>query len=307
MISIITPVFNAEKYLPRCLDSILAQTCQDWELLLINDGSTDGSARICDDYASRDARMRVYNKENGGVASARQWGIEQARGEYSIHIDSDDWVEPQMLEDMLGYARNQDLDIVIADYYMDKAGSSRRMPQVYQSASCLRDLLTGRLHGSLCNKLIRHELYRKHNITFVPGVDLCEDLLICIRLFQLPIRVATIGQGYYHYMHNGVSSMAKRYDMRMYDARRKYIGAVTEYLPPNMWGVVADINRQNELTAMLQGVRNAREVRLSGLRLTQSQLLSKGIGLEGRLFVLFYMLGLTPLCEFMQKHHLIRV
>lgn len=307
MISIITTVYNTEKYLPRCLDSILVQTCQDWELLLINDGSTDHSAEICDDYASRDARIRVYNKENGGVASARQLGIEQAQGEYSIHIDSDDWIEPQMLEDMLQTATTQRADVVVADFYKDREGLSQLVSHNFRAESAVADLLNGAFQGFLWNKLIRHDLYREHHISFLPGVNLCEDLLICIRLFQLPIRVAALDKAYYHYMHNGVGSMAKRYDARMYEARRRYIDAVAEYVPRDMWPIVADINRQNELTAMLQGVRTAREVHHSGVRMTRSQLLSKGIGVEGRLFVLFYMLGLTPLCKFMQRHHLIRV
>lgn len=307
MISIITPVYNAEKYLPRCLDSILAQTYEDWELLLINDGSTDGSARICEEYASRDARIRLYDKENGGVASVRQLGIEQARGEYSIHIDSDDWVEPQMLEDMLGYAKNQNLDIVIADYYMDKAGNSRLMQQTYRQDSCIQDLLAGRLHGSLCNKLIRHELYQKYNISFVPGINLCEDLLICIRLFQLPIKIASIGSAYYHYMHNGVSSMAKKYDKRMYEAINLFFEEARNYTSAQYRGIIQERLSYNELIALLQGVKSVNEAYKEGVRISAKHLFARSIGIEGRVFVLFYLLGLVYFCELMVKHQIIRV
>ena len=91
-ISIIIPVYKAEKYINRCVDSILAQTFTDWELLLINDGSPDNSSSICDLYAARDSRIKVFHKENGGVSSARNLGLEKATGEWITFVDSDDWI-----------------------------------------------------------------------------------------------------------------------------------------------------------------------------------------------------------------------
>ena len=129
MISIITPVYNTSKYLRRCLDSILAQTYQDWELLLIDDGSTDGSDTICDDYAKSDSRIRVFHKPNDGVASVRQLGVVEAQGEYSIHIDSDDWIEPEMLEALFDEAKRTDADIVVADYYHEFVDKTVYRPQ----------------------------------------------------------------------------------------------------------------------------------------------------------------------------------
>ena len=98
MISIITPVFQSERYLEKLINSILNQTYHDWELLLIDDGSTDGSAEICDCYARKDKRIRVFHKANGGVASARNQAMDMATGEYLAFADSDDWVEPCWLE-----------------------------------------------------------------------------------------------------------------------------------------------------------------------------------------------------------------
>ena len=97
MISIITPVYNAEKYLRCCIDSIIAQTFTDFELLLIDDGSKDKSGAICDEYAAKDARIRVFHKENGGVSSARNLGLDNAKGEWITFIDSDDWVKQDYL------------------------------------------------------------------------------------------------------------------------------------------------------------------------------------------------------------------
>ena len=99
-ISIIVPVYKAENYIHRCIKSLLSQTFTDFEILLINDGSPDKSGEICDEYAKSDKRIRVFHKENGGVSSARQCGIDNARGEYTIHVDPDDWVDPRMLEEL---------------------------------------------------------------------------------------------------------------------------------------------------------------------------------------------------------------
>ena len=92
-ISVIIPVYNAEKYLYRCIDSVLVQTFTNWELLLIDDGSKDSSGVICDEYAAKDARVRVFHKENGGVSSARNLGLDNARGEWVAFVDSDDYIE----------------------------------------------------------------------------------------------------------------------------------------------------------------------------------------------------------------------
>lgn len=109
-ISVIVPVYNAEKYLCRCVDSILAQTFQNFELLLIDDGSYDSSARICDDYVSKDSRIKVYHKKNGGVSSARNLGIANAQGEWICFVDSDDWLDKDFLE---GFDCNKSSDLLI--------------------------------------------------------------------------------------------------------------------------------------------------------------------------------------------------
>lgn len=100
-ISVIVPVYNAERYLHRCVDSILSQTFSNFELLLINDGSKDSSGAICDEYAAKDPRVRVFHKENGGVSSARNLGLDNACGEWIAFVDSDDWISENYLESML--------------------------------------------------------------------------------------------------------------------------------------------------------------------------------------------------------------
>ena len=120
IIRIIIPVYKAEGHLHRCVDSILAQSFTDFELLLVDDGSPDGSGKICDEYAAKDSRVKVLHKQNGGVSSARQTGIENAAGEYTIHADPDDWIEPTMLEELYNKATEEDADMVMCDYFFDE-------------------------------------------------------------------------------------------------------------------------------------------------------------------------------------------
>lgn len=117
LISIIVPVYNTEQYLRRCIDSVLAQTYKDFELLLIDDGSKDSSGAICDEYAAKDARVRVFHKENGGVSDTRNYGLDLAQGKYLMFLDSDDfWLRNDVLEMLIGKAEENDLDIIRGEY-----------------------------------------------------------------------------------------------------------------------------------------------------------------------------------------------
>ena len=139
LVSVIVPVYKAEAYLHKCVDSLLAQTMTDFEVLLIDDGSPDRSGAICDEYAAKDSRIRVFHKENGGVASARQVGIENVRGEYTIHADPDDWVEPTMLEELYAKAKEDDADMVICDYYINIKSRQKYHSQeipIFNSENC---------------------------------------------------------------------------------------------------------------------------------------------------------------------------
>ena len=116
LISVIVPVYNVEQYLPKCIDSILAQTYENLEIILVEDGTKDSSGVICDEYAAKDARIRVIHKENGGLSSARNAGMEIARGEYFGFVDSDDWIEPEMYENLMALAQKYDADVFVKGY-----------------------------------------------------------------------------------------------------------------------------------------------------------------------------------------------
>ena len=121
-ISVIVPVYNVEKYLSRCIDSILAQTFTDFELLLIDDGSKDKSGEICDEYANKDNHVKVFHKENGGVSSARNLGLDNAQGEWITFVDSDDFVNSDWLS---YYAKSFDVDLIVQGYQVIEADLSK--------------------------------------------------------------------------------------------------------------------------------------------------------------------------------------
>ena len=116
LISIIVPVYNVEEYLKQCLDSILEQTFSDYEVILVNDGSTDNSGLICQEYAEKDSRIRYFEKENGGLSDARNYGIEQAQGEYLTFVDSDDFLDKMHLNVLYTALVSNNVDISIVNY-----------------------------------------------------------------------------------------------------------------------------------------------------------------------------------------------
>lgn len=227
------PVYNAETFLHRSIKSIINQTYQNWELIIIDDGSTDNSSLICDSYANCDNRIRVIHKKNEGVSVARQLGINEARGEYSIHCDADDWVEPNMLEDLYKLAKYEDSDIVISDYFINQSKKEiirKQDPKTLDSHKILLKFFSNELLGSLWNKLIRTKLYKTYNITFFTGIDYCEDLLICVQLFSNSnLKISYIPNGYYHYFMNN-SSITHNYTRRTYVNQKRFKEKLNEIL-----------------------------------------------------------------------------
>lgn len=208
------------------LDSLLAQSLSDFEILIINDGCMDGSPQIIESYAEKDNRIRVFHKQNKGVAMARQLGIENACGEYSIHADADDWVEPNMLEELYCKAKQEDADVVIADYFVDNdnnANMMRQQPVSLNPEYVLRDMLNNRIFGALWHKLIRHSLYNKYQVRFFLGINHCEDLLAWVQLLQYPeLRIAYLPKAYYHYCINS-NSITRHFTRDTYEMRLRFL------------------------------------------------------------------------------------
>lgn len=202
-ISIIIPIYNREDTLAHCLDSVKSQTFQDWEALLVDDGSTDGSGVICDEYADSDQRFRAIHLVNGGASKARQEGVNQAEGTFVIHIDSDDWVESDMLQSMHDKAVSEQADIVICDFIEENNGKSRlckQCPNSLDADEILKEMLLQQLHGSCCNKLVRRVCYNAANVSFPEGVNIFEDLFVTCQLLRNHPKVSYLPCAFYHYI-----------------------------------------------------------------------------------------------------------
>lgn len=201
-VSIIIPVYNAEKYLQRCLDSIKAQTLQDFEAILVNDGSSDNSGLICDDFCCTDPRFKVIHQNNSGVSAARQIGLDIANGEYVIHADSDDWVEPDWLHVLYREAVGSSADMVICDFekvYKDRTVYYNQCPSSLSNRDIILDMLKERIWGSCWNKLVKREIFQTYKVMFQPEMNLWEDLYVNCKLLLYDIKVSYVPRLLYHY------------------------------------------------------------------------------------------------------------
>ena len=214
VISIIVPIYNAGKTLHRCIDSILSQTYTSWELLLVDDGSTDSSGVICDEYAAQDARVRVFHKENGGVSSARNVGLDHARGEWITFVDSDDYIEENFLRSFEG---NLDADLVVGNMEICEDGKlpsdigAHIVPGKYSPIqSVLKGNLTNHAFCAPWGKLFRKDCIG--DLHFDVGMTICEDTKFVYNYIAKAkdMRILSLDEAtHYVYMYPSIPSIEK--------------------------------------------------------------------------------------------------
>jgi glycosyltransferase involved in cell wall biosynthesis len=231
MISVIVPVYNIKDYISRCVDSILAQTYPDWELILVDDGSTDGSGEIIDAYAKADARIKALHKENGGVSSARNLGLSHARGEYISIIDGDDWIEPALFQDAVDSLTGQDADVFMFEYYVDKNGVSQKHavdPAAYGVISvedCLIRSITPD-NRFAWSKVFASKLLAGRGpsdpIRFNTDIILGEDTLFIIEVISNARSCVYTEQAYYHYDQREGSAVRSGFNERKLSGLEAY-------------------------------------------------------------------------------------
>lgn len=200
-VSVIVPVYNTEKWLARCIDSILAQTFTNFELLLINDGSTDSSGAICDEYAEKDSRIRVFHKPNGGVSSARNLGLDNATGEWITFCDADDWVENNYIYDLIMKAEETDADIVMCNLLFRFA----ERDDIYKIYNWKDSKISGLANyisqqwTPLVGSIHKKKLYEKFKLRLPDNISLCEDFHLMVRLCFYASKISTISAPTYNY------------------------------------------------------------------------------------------------------------
>lgn len=239
LVSIIVPVFNAEKYICRCLDSISSQTYINFEVILIDDGSTDISGHICDDYSQKDKRFRVIHQENSGVASARQIGLEESQGEYVIHADPDDWVEPNWIEVLYNTAVKEGTDITMCDFIREEKNASkvvRQKPTSLHTVDILNDFLTGTLWGICWNKLVRKECFKLFDTQFIKEMNLWEDLYVFTDLVLKGATVSYVSLPLYHYdCFSNSESIVRKPSLKHIYSMKIYIKHFEKFLSDNIY------------------------------------------------------------------------
>ena len=211
-LSIVIPVYNVEKYLAQCLDSVIVPGLEGYEVIVVNDGSTDGSGAIAADYAGRyPGLIRLIEQENGGLGAARNTGLEAARGEFVCFLDSDDWWEDTFLEEMVAAAERYGADFVQCGWTLEwPGGASRPEPNIYPTqrafareefAEPLGQMLKGISMNHVARKLVRRELME--GLTFSTELKTAEDLLMCFQLLMRARRIAFLPRPLYHYLRHG--------------------------------------------------------------------------------------------------------
>lgn len=185
MVSIVVPIYNAEQYLRRCVDSILNQEYTDFELLLVNDGSTDASGDICEEYGDRDPRVIVIQKENTGVSDSRNRALDRARGKYLQFLDSDDWITPDATRLFVRAAEEYGCDMVISDFYRVVGERLSTKGDIEEEGVLTREEFAAHMmenpadfyYGVLWNKLYRRDIVEEHNLRMDTDINWCEDFM----------------------------------------------------------------------------------------------------------------------------------
>lgn len=215
--SVIVPVYNIEMYLPRCIKSILSQTYSDFELILIDDGSTDSSGMICDEFADQDNRIKVFHKQNGGVSSARNVGLNHTSGKYIAFVDSDDYIEEDYLE---RFSHFDDKDIIITGYIIEnenilKQENKRFTPELIDKKDFSKAFVSG-FFNYVWAKAIKRDVILDTNARFDESLDVSEDTLFVIDLLSQTQNVIVLDNCGYHYVkysHMTLTNYKSQYDL----------------------------------------------------------------------------------------------
>lgn len=208
MISVVVSIYNMEEYLYKCVESLLNQTYQNYEILLIDDGSTDNCGKICDEFEAKEEKIKTVHKQNGGVSSARNCGIKQAKGEWIVFPDPDDWVEPNYLQKLIDIQIKNDADLSICGhYYSDKVWNKTAKPEVMNNEKAMEYLMyPNYFSGYSWNKLYSLNLIIKNNLFFDEELGMIQDLHFNVRYFQFCNKIAYDPEPVYHYViHDSLS------------------------------------------------------------------------------------------------------
>ena len=225
LLSVIVPIYNKETYLSICIDSILEQSFANFELLLINDGSSDGSLAICKSYEKKDKRIKVYDKENGGASSAKNFGIKRANGVFCSFVDADDYIDKDFFRNLINKIENNKIDLAIGNVlFVDENKNTTRNINLVEGDFSLRDFFSffplympNAIIGAPWNKIYRVSILKKNNILFDESITNNEDLHFNINYFYFCKSVSVVGYPLYHYINHCGTSLSRKYISNLFD------------------------------------------------------------------------------------------
>lgn len=242
IVSIIIPIYNVEKYICKCVDSIINQTYTDLEIILVDDGSPDSCPEICDEFGKKDKRIRVVHKENGGLSDARNVGLNIAKGDYIVFLDGDDYAEINMIEKALNVAKSSDSDIVQWGFYVDFVDENDELYKsiihsqphaIYDKEQFKHIKINQKFIGDLgyaWNKLYKTKLLKENELNFTKGLSLVEDIVFNSPALALSNRIAFLEEPLLHYMQRPRATLGTKFYKNYYELKSQASKAVKELL-----------------------------------------------------------------------------
>lgn len=223
LVSVVIPVYNVERYLNRCVDSVINQTYKNLEIILVDDGSTDNCGNICDQYLTCDDRIKVIHKKNGGLSDARNYGLDVAHGDYICFIDSDDFISNYYVEKMINAAIKNNSDICACNFkYIDEFGKEwireEKKEKVYSPEEAIRDIFTAFQHTEVMvwNKIYKRNLFADNRIKFPVG-KIHEDNFTTYKLYDKANSISLINDKLYYYLQRSDSIMGRVFNEKRFD------------------------------------------------------------------------------------------
>ena len=254
MISVIVPVYNPGEKFEGCINSILAQTYKDLEIILVDDGSTDGSEKMCDAFMKKNQRISVIHLKNGGVSNARNVGIEEAKGEYIAFIDSDDWIEPEAVEKSIKRIEREESGMAIFAMQIDRFTEERvdSIKLCWKEDACMTteeiavnfsSLFYNDYLSSSCTKIFRKSVIDKYKLRFNNKLVMYEDLCFVLEYLSCIKRVSIIKEAYYHYqMNTSVNAISKRKTDALLDNLEVVVKHICKYVKQQNCVIDATVN-----------------------------------------------------------------
>ncbi|WP_291857879.1 glycosyltransferase [Marinilabilia sp.] len=259
LVSIILPVYNVEKYIGKSINSVLNQAFTDFELIVIDDGSPDGSINIARQI--NDPRITIFQKENGGLSDARNYGLERAQGKYVYFMDSDDWIEPALLQTCVEELENEKADVLVFGYILDNESADGKLissQNIIPDTELLRkgdnNILSTHLIGILgyaWNKMYKRTFLVNNDIYFEKGTSLIEDILFNVQIFENVERLHFLSEPLYHYINRPVATLIKQFYFNSFELKLRKCLVVKSFL--DGWNV----QNKKELLGfcIVQGIR----------------------------------------------------